>query len=103
MLCQSPWYYASSNPIRPLPNIFAEPNPHIHSQARRKVAAAYTMTNLVQLEPFIDDCSAVLRNKLEGFARSGAVIEISHWMQCYAFDVIGMMTVSSPNHNSLEC
>jgi hypothetical protein len=51
------------------------------------------MTNLVQLEPFIDKCSAVLRERLEEFSRSGASVEISHWMQCYAFDVIGMMTV----------
>lgn len=92
---QSPWYYASGNPFSPLPNIFAEPNPHIHAQARRKVAAAYSMTNLVQLEPFIDKCSAVLRDRLEEFARSGTAVEISHWMQCYAFDVIGMMTVGS--------
>ncbi|EXK46257.1 hypothetical protein FOMG_04463 [Fusarium oxysporum f. sp. melonis 26406] len=90
---KSQWYYASGNPISPLPNIFAEPNPHIHAQARRKVAAAYSMTNLVQLEPFIDKCSAVLRDRLEEFARSGTSVEISHWMQCYAFDVIGMMTL----------
>ncbi|KAF5708566.1 cytochrome P450 monooxygenase oxidoreductase [Fusarium mundagurra] len=90
---KSPWYYASGNPISPLPNIFVEPNPHIHAQARRKVAAAYSMTNLVQLEPFIDKCSAVLRDRLEEFARSGNSVEISHWMQCYAFDVIGMMTL----------
>ncbi|KAF9771388.1 hypothetical protein IL306_010970 [Fusarium sp. DS 682] len=90
---KSPWYYASGNPISPLPNIFVEPNPHIHAQARRKVAAAYSMTNLVQLEPFIDKCSAVLKERLEEFARSGYPLEISHWMQCYAFDVIGMMTL----------
>ncbi|KAK2676887.1 Cytochrome P450 [Fusarium oxysporum f. sp. vasinfectum] len=92
---KSPWYYASGNPISPLPNIFAEPDPHIHAQARRKVAAAYSMTNLVQLEPFIDKCSAVLRDRLEEFARSGTSVEISHWMQCYAFDVIGMMTLGT--------
>jgi len=90
---QSPWYWASGNPFSSLPNIFVEPNPHIHAQARRKVAAAYSMTNLVQLEPFIDKCSAVLRDRLEEFARAGTAVEISHWMQCYAFDVIGMMTV----------
>ncbi|KAG5777687.1 hypothetical protein H9Q73_008644 [Fusarium xylarioides] len=90
---KSPWYYASGNPISPLPNIFAEPNPHIHAQARRKVAAAYSMTNLVQLEPFIDKCSAVLRDRLEELSRSGTSVEMSHWMQCYAFDVIGMMTL----------
>ncbi|KAF5632048.1 cytochrome P450 monooxygenase oxidoreductase [Fusarium sp. NRRL 52700] len=85
---KAPWYHASGNPITPLPNIFVEPYPHIHAQARRKVAAAYSMTNLVQLEPFIDKCSAVLRDRLREFSRSGSTREISHWMQCYAFDGI---------------
>lgn len=51
------------------------------------------MTNLVQLEPFIDECTAILRTRLEEFVKSSASIDISHWMQCYAFDVIGKMTV----------
>ncbi|KAF5967706.1 cytochrome P450 monooxygenase [Fusarium bulbicola] len=99
---KSPWYYASGNPFSSLPSIFVEPNPHIHAQARRKVAAAYSMTNLVQLEPFIDKCSALLRDRLEEFARSGTSVEISHWMQCYAFDVIGMMTVGK-RFGFLDC
>ncbi len=45
------------------------------------------------MEPFVDDCSAVLKSRLEQYARSGTSIDISHWMQCYAFDVIGKLTV----------
>jgi len=51
------------------------------------------MTSLVQLERFVDECTAVLRTRLEEFAESGASVDISHWMQCYAFDVIGKITV----------
>jgi hypothetical protein len=51
------------------------------------------MTNLVRMEPFVDTCSAVLKTRLEEFARSGTAIDVSHWMQCYAFDVIGKLTV----------
>lgn len=54
------------------------------------------MTSLVQMESFVDDCSAVLKTKLEEFARSGNSIDVSHWMQCYAFDVIGKLTVGTP-------
>jgi len=74
-------------------NIFSEPDPHLHAAARRKIAAAYSMTSLVQLEPFVDECTTILKTKLEEFAKSGASIDISHWMQCYAFDVIGKITV----------
>ena len=80
-------------PGNPLVNIFAEPDPHRHAGARRKIAAAYSMTSLVQMEPFVDDCSAVLKARLEQFAGSGTAIDVSHWMQCYAFDVIGKLTV----------
>lgn len=51
------------------------------------------MTNLVQLEPFIDECSKLFEHRLEEFAKTGAPMDVSHWMQCYAFDVIGKMTV----------
>ena len=51
------------------------------------------MTSLVQLELFINNCTSILRTRLKEFAKTGALIEISHWMQCYAFDVIGEITV----------
>lgn len=74
-------------------NIFTETDPHLHAIARRKIAGAYSMTSLVQLEPFVDECTAILKTRLEEFAKSGTTIDISHWMQCYAFDVIGKFTV----------
>lgn len=54
------------------------------------------MTSLVQLEPFVDECTALLIQKMDEFASSRASVDIAHWMQCFAFDVIGKMTASSP-------
>jgi hypothetical protein len=51
------------------------------------------MTYLVQLEPFIDDCTSILRVRLDEMAANGALIDVPHWTQCYAFDVIGAITV----------
>ncbi|UPK97402.1 hypothetical protein LCI18_008337 [Fusarium solani-melongenae] len=90
---KSPWYQASGNPYSTTTNIFSEPNPHLHSAARRKIASAYSMTSLVQVEPFVDECTALLIQKMDEFASSGASVDIAHWMQCFAFDVIGKMTV----------
>ncbi|KAH7553332.1 hypothetical protein BM1_08305 [Bipolaris maydis] len=50
------------------------------------------MTNLVQLEQFVDECTSILEKRLNEFASSGTSIDISHWLQCYAFDVLGKMT-----------
>ncbi|KEZ42273.1 hypothetical protein SAPIO_CDS6132 [Scedosporium apiospermum] len=99
---KSPWYQASGSPYSTVTNIFTEPDPHLHATARRKIAAAYSMTSLVQLERFVDECTAVLRTRLEEFAESGASVDISHWMQCYAFDVIGKITMGSKKLSGLQ-
>ncbi|EMD92124.1 hypothetical protein COCHEDRAFT_1029627 [Bipolaris maydis C5] len=44
------------------------------------------------LEQFVDECTSILEKRLNEFASSGTSIDISHWLQCYAFDVLGKMT-----------
>lgn len=66
------------------------------------------MTSLVQLESFADKCTEVLMLRLDEFAKYHTSIDVSHWMQCYAFDVIGMVTVRHQIHlawldNPLMC
>ncbi|KAK4098563.1 cytochrome P450 [Parathielavia hyrcaniae] len=90
---KSPWYQASGNPYGTVVNIFTEADPHAHAGARRKIATIYSMSSLVQLEAFVDDCTAVLKQRLGEIANTGTSIDVSHWMQCYAFDVIGKITV----------
>lgn len=51
------------------------------------------MTALAQLEPLVDECYVVLRDRFMEFADRGTVVDMAHWMQCYAFDVIGEITV----------
>ena len=71
-----------------------ERDPHRHSAFRRKVAAAYSMSNMVPLETFVDSCTKVLLERLQYFAMNDIAINVPHWTQCYAFDVIGKLTVS---------
>jgi len=52
------------------------------------------MTTLVTLEPFINDCTDILRTRFDEFAKAAETIDLPHWLQCYAFDVIGNITVS---------
>ncbi|CAI4218950.1 unnamed protein product [Parascedosporium putredinis] len=88
----SPWYQASGNPFSTLPNLFTEPNPHVHASSRRKIAAAYSMTSLVRLEPLVDECTTILEARLREFASADQTFDLSLWMQCFAFDVIGKIT-----------
>ena len=56
------------------------------------------MSSLVNYESFVDDCADVFCRRLEEMsARDGGratVVDMGHWLQCYAFDVIGMITYS---------
>jgi len=54
------------------------------------------MTSLLSYEPFVDSQNAVLCEKLREFAVAGSLVDIPKWMQFYAFDVIGEMTVGEP-------
>lgn len=95
MSLKSPWYIASGNPDpHAIPDLFSDLNPKRHTANRKKVAFLYSMTNLVQMEPFVDECTALLVAKFADFAKQGESVDMGHWLQCYAFDVIGQVTAS---------
>ncbi|KAI1627373.1 cytochrome P450 [Exophiala viscosa] len=73
--------YASGNPKSKLPTLFVE-----------RVADAYSMSIMVSLGAFVDSCTQILLQKLQFFARNGIAIDVPHWTQCYAFDVIEKLT-----------
>ncbi|KAJ5265325.1 hypothetical protein N7524_006343 [Penicillium chrysogenum] len=88
------WYDASGNPNPESHDLFTDRDPRRHSANRRKVASLYSMTSLVQMESCVVECSALLIQKLIGFAESGRPLNLQQWMQYYAFDVIGLITVN---------
>ncbi|KKA25196.1 Uncharacterized protein T310_0787 [Rasamsonia emersonii CBS 393.64] len=99
---KSPWYIASGNPSSPphASDLFSELSPTRHALNRRQVAQLYSVTNLLKMEPCVRECTALLTARFEEFARSGSnlqkgeVVDLQHWLQCYAFDVIGLITVA---------
>ncbi|PVH73220.1 cytochrome P450 oxidoreductase [Cadophora sp. DSE1049] len=92
---KSPWYIASGNPDpHATPDLFSDLDPKRHAANRRKVASLYSMTNLVQMEPFVNECTELLIQKFADFARQRVRVDMGHWLQCYAFDVIGQVTLA---------
>ena len=90
---KSEFYYGFTHPDPSRWTLFSDRNSKNHSVQRRKVASAYSMTALVQYEPFVDKCAAILCQRLSEFVDAGKEVHITHWLQCYAFDVIGEITV----------
>lgn len=55
------------------------------------------MSSLVNYESFVDSCTDLLCQRLEemsGRDNWERAVDMGHWLQCYAFDVIGMITYS---------
>ncbi|KAI0128207.1 cytochrome P450 [Hypoxylon sp. NC0597] len=89
---KSSWYDAWSNPGTW--NLFAERNTQMHAQQRRQYQNAYSMSSLIEYEPFVDECANLFSQRLSELSQSGLPVNMGHWMQCYAFDVIGCITYS---------
>ena len=67
-----------------------------HARMKRLVANAYALSTLVEFEPLVDSTTHVFLDVLqERFAgQSGAVIDLGKYVQYYAFDVMGELTMS---------
>ncbi|GKT50770.1 pisatin demethylase [Colletotrichum spaethianum] len=92
---KSSFYRAYSQPELQDWNTFAVENTKVHSQLRRQLQSAYSLTALVSYEPYVDECARILKQRLQEVSVAGLPINFAHWLQCYAFDVIGMITYGS--------
>ena len=52
------------------------------------------MSSLINYEPHVNDCADLYCTRLNELAEARVPMNIGHWMQCYAFDVIGAITYS---------
>ena len=50
------------------------------------------MSSLVHYEAFVDRGADLFLGKLGDFADQQQSLNLGHWFQCYAFDVIGNIT-----------
>ncbi|KAE8365754.1 cytochrome P450 [Aspergillus caelatus] len=89
---KSDWYQAWKHPD--LVTLFADTNIKRHNDSRRRVQNLYSLSSLVSYEAPVNDCNAILCRKLRDFATTGEVINLTYWLQCYAFDAVGCITFS---------
>lgn len=100
---KSSWYDAwNLTADRDKPNLFSDRNAKRHGATRRKVSGMYSTTGLVTYEGFVDDCIVLFTMKLDQFAASKSEISLADWLQYYAFDVIGKITVSSNSRSHVS-
>ncbi|KAL0937232.1 cytochrome p450 pisatin [Colletotrichum truncatum] len=94
---KSDFYITFGDPNRG--NLFTYQDPKTHAHMRRQVSNVYTMSSMVSYEPYVDECADIFLQRLSEVAASGKPMDLGHWFQCYAFDVIGQITFSK----SFQC
>lgn len=87
------WYRAYGHPDDSQADMFSVMDEKRHTTHSRKVASMFSMTSMVAYEPFVNSCNTTLVAQLSQRAARGESVAIPQWMQYYAFDVIGEITV----------
>ncbi|KAJ4211202.1 hypothetical protein NW759_012682 [Fusarium solani] len=64
-----------------------------HAALRKQIASLYTMSALLSYEHSVDAQTAILKEKMQNFANRGDVVDLPQFLQFYAFDVIGTITI----------
>lgn len=64
-----------------------------HAIERKKTSNMYAMSSLVSYEPFVDKVNDKFMAALADHAQHGRTFDLFTWMQFYAFDVIGEITL----------
>jgi cytochrome P450 len=79
-------------------NMFSLRNNSFHRLLRRSVSSSFSMSSLVQLEPFVNSTvSAFMRELDKRFVNTETglkVFDLSRWLNLYAFDAIGELSFS---------
>src|SRR5690242_6617168 len=85
-----------------LPTLFSTQSEEYHSQLKRSVNSAFTMSAQMQYEPVFDSVNQIfLQQTQKRFADTGECCDFYQWLQFYTFDVIGDL-VYSRRHGFLE-
>ena len=97
------WYDAWGDPRSPNHNLFSARDRAVHGVMRRIVANMYAMSAVKSYEPHVDGCIDLLLQRLDEFAASGQAFDLQVYLRCYAFDVIGAITVGLHIIRSCMC
>ncbi|KAG7151351.1 Pisatin demethylase like protein [Verticillium longisporum] len=99
---KSPSYRPAAPPDPSKWTLFADEDIQRHAAHRRLFQSAYSMSSLVTYEAYVDECADLFALRLTELGEAAESSneehlpppDIGHWFQCFAFDVIGLITYS---------
>lgn len=89
---KSSWYEAWNAPG--LKTLFNEPSVKAHAQLRKKFATTFSMSSMIDYEPYADQCIDLLKKRLEEIASGSGQADMAWWLLLYAGDTISMISCS---------
>lgn len=91
---KSDWYDGWRHPDPNKNSIFPHRDVRKHAELRKLFQGLYSLSTIVTYEGYVDECTDILTRRLQEFARDEKPVNLGHWFQCYAFDVIANITYS---------
>ncbi|KAI8632764.1 putative cytochrome P450 pisatin demethylase [Xylariaceae sp. FL1651] len=91
---KSDWYEGWKHPSPDRWSLFTDQNIKRHAETRKRFQGLYSMSSLLSYEQYVDECIDILLSRLTQIAQSGESVDMAHWLQCFAFDVMGNITYS---------
>jgi cytochrome P450 len=88
------WYDAWKHPSPNRWTLFPDRNIQRHNDTRKRFQAMYSLSSVVHYETYVNECLQLFADQMRQFATTGEKVDLAHWFQCYAFDVIGHITYS---------
>lgn len=88
------WYQGWKHPSPDRWTMFPDQDIKRHAETRKRFQGLYSMSSLLSYESYVDECTDIFLDKFTHFAGTGQTIDLAHWFQCYAFDVMGEITYS---------
>lgn len=75
-------------------NQMAEMNSQAHIHKTKNLAAGYSLTNVIKVEPYIDSALRLLQSQLDRFGLLNEPVKFEEWFNFLAFDILGEATFS---------
>lgn len=92
---KSDWYQAFKAPDPNLFTLFSDQDIKRHADSRKLVQNVYSMSSMVSYEAFVDQCADIFALRLGEAAENRRNLDMAHWFQAYAFDVVASVTFGS--------
>ncbi|KAL4907067.1 hypothetical protein BDW74DRAFT_190058 [Aspergillus multicolor] len=91
---KAPWYKVLALPDRRFQTPMSTTDPKRRVELAKNVAAAYTLSNVIKSEPYIDAVIQIMLNRFDQFAEKQELVEFDKWFNYLAFDIAGEVVFS---------